>query len=101
MELKETVIKKQVAVGDTVYYIWRELDVHGQPDIYHVTKTTVMDMSVVNGLALSCEGSEKAQAFHLHPWKELSGSIFLTREEVINALESEYGYDGKFQYDES
>ena len=59
-------------------------------------KATVMDMSVVHGLSLSCDGSEKTQAFHRHPWKELSVSIFLTREEAINALESEYGYDGKF-----
>ena len=101
MELKETVIKRPVTIGDTVHYIWREFDVHGRPDIYHVTKTIVIDMSVKHGLALSCDGSERAQFFHRHPWEEFFGSIFLTRENAIIALESEYGYDGKFRYDES
>ena len=101
MELKETVIKKPVAIGDTVFYMWREFDMHGKPDIFHITKTTVVDMSVKHGLALSCDGGEKTSAFHRHGWDELFGSIFLTRDEAISAVESEYGYDGKFLYDEA
>ena len=100
MELKETVIKRPVAIGDTVYYVWREFNIHGSPDIYHITKTIVTDMTVNRGVTLFCHGEEREQIYHIHSWDEFYENIFLTRDEAIDAVESEYGYDGRFEYDE-
>ena len=98
--MKETIIRQPITVGDTVYHVWREFDLHGRPDIYHITKTTVIDMSVVNGITLSYEGDGRASLLRMHPWEELDAEIFLTRDEAIVAVESEYGYAGRFQYEE-
>ena len=97
--IKKTVIRRPIAVGDKVYVLYKE-DNMDAPPIYYLTKTTVTDISVKNGFTLSCYRNHADEVLYHQEWDSIGAEVFLTREEAMNFLEANYEFPYKISYTE-
>ncbi len=93
MKLKETVIKRPLTIGDTVYYVRYE-DLGERYQGFFVTRSTVTDVAVNWGFSISYNSNG------IYDWESIRESIFLTIDDAVNALKSLPDYKGQFTYDE-
>lgn len=100
--MKETIIKKPLAIGDTVY-----LTVHdtapfcrGTRDEYYIIKTTVTDISVKHGFTLSCDlqhFSQNGRTYEhddFRDWEEYEESVFLSEADAERSIKNAKDYAG-------
>ena len=98
--MKETVIKKPLAIGDTVFLVTEDTLFSGTKDGFYITQTKVTDISVNHGFTLSCDlwhsrvNGRNIEHDVFRSWEEIGETVFFTKEEAETSISHAKNYAG-------
>ena len=98
--MKETLIKKPLSIGDTVYLVLEDTLFSGTMDGFYITQTKVTDVSVNHGFTLSCDlwhsriNGRNIEHDDFRPWDQVGEKVFFTKEEAEMSINHTKNYAG-------